>query len=161
MAARDTFCPLLAVAFSSRPGISEVQGSEPLLVVSVSWRGCGPDIPRCAGCPGLVDSKSQHPCVSSTDGFTADRTGPAGQILTLVPHSTGRRRPGPASALPRVASASRRSGLFSFGATPCRPRRANGPAPRQAPSVHWTDGVRARPPDPRKGQRARSVKAST
>ena len=28
-------------------------------------------------------------------------------------------------------------------AWPCRPRRASGPAPRQAPTVHWTVGVRA------------------
>ena len=30
-------------------------------------------------------------------------------------------------------------------AWPCRPRRASGPAPRQAQTVHWTVCVRARP----------------
>jgi len=37
-------------------------------------------------------------------------------------------------------------------ARPCRPRRARGPAPRQAQTVHWTVCVRARPCRPRRAR---------
>ena len=54
--------------------------------------------------------------------------------------------------------------IARLGAAPCRPHRVSGPAPLQSPSVHWTDGDRARPPNPRKRPEApkpRSPEAST
>ena len=37
--------------------------------------------------------------------------------------------------------------IFSASQAPCRVRRASGPAPRQAQTVHWTVGVRDRRDD--------------
>ena len=83
-------------------------------------------------------------------------------------HPQHRVRPNPAWSAPAHFRAHTHDGPSAarrefprLGAPPCRPRRARGPTPRQAQAVRWTACARAGPPNPRKRQRARNLKAST